>query len=503
MSERKRLRIFLGMIAHETNSFSPIPTSLRTFEQDVFYRGDGDPAAREKVLSFPGYGDLCTIARECGDEVIEGLAAWTQPSGPATAATYEALRDGLVKGLREAGPVDFVFLNLHGAMLAQGYDDCEGDIVAHVRAVVGPTIPIGVLLDLHGNVGQRMLDDGAIIIAGKDYPHTDYRARSEELYALLTAVANGGKAPRTYRKRAPVLGLIGTTEEPMRSFVESLTAMEGRDGLLAVSMMHGFPWSDAPDTGASVLIVSDGSDMDALDIALKDVARRFVTIASQSPMRRLSIEAALDEAVETARTVTPVVVADGADNPGGGAACDSTFLLRAMIDRRIENAALGMIWDPQACAIAADAGVGARIALRIGGKVGPLSGDPVDLDVEVLAVRTDPRQRGSNGELTERLGLAVAVRAGGIDIVLNSIRQQVFSIDCFTELDIDLAAKSIVVVKSSQHFRASFDEISGATIYCNAPGSLNADVAALPFRNVSRPLWPLDPIEAVQSVLAQ
>ena len=496
-------RVFLGMISHETNSFSPIPTSLRAFENDILCRaGDGEPK-RAKAWAFPGYGDLAAVVAAHGDTIIEGLAAWTQPSAPTSTAAYEALRDELLTDLAAAGSVDMVLLHLHGAMLSEGCDDCEGDIVARMRASLGPDVPIGVLLDLHGNVGPAMLEAGAIVVACKEYPHTDYRARAEELYAIVRAAAAGRMRPRTLMKRVPVLTLMGTLEQPMRGFVDDLTAREGRDGILSISMMHGFPWADTRHTGAAVLLVSDGSNPGATERALREVGRRFFEIATGSPMGPFDMETALDKAISTARTARPVVIADGADNPGGGAACDSTFVLEALLDRGVTNVALGMLWDPQACAIAADAGVGARLDLRIGGKVGALSGAPVDVRAEVLAVREDAMQLSLTGQLTVPLGLAVAVRAAGIDIVLNSIRQQVFSMDCFTAVGVSLQDKTLIVVKSTHHFRASFDKIAAATLSADAPGTLNMNVQDLPYQALHRPIWPLDPTAEVAPLISR
>ncbi len=492
------LRVFVAALAHETNSFSPLPTSLRAFAADILHRA-GDPATLPKARGFPAYGDLFTVAAERGDTVIDGPAAWTQPSGPAPRPVYEGLRDGLLAALAAAGPVDMVVLVLHGAMVADGYPDCEGDLLARVRAQMGPGLPVGAMLDLHGNASPAMVGSGAVIMACKEYPHTDYLPRMRELYAILAGMARGGRRARTLMRRVPVLGLYGTTEQPMRGFVDGLAGHEGRDGVLAVSVMHGFPWSDTEHTGAAVLVVHDGSDKGAAARVAGQVGDGFLRLATGMPNRRLPLAQALDLAVAAIGPGGPVVLADGADNPGGGAACDSTFVLRALLGRGIGNAALGMLWDPQAAAIAADAGVGARLPLRLGGKVGPLSGDPVDLDVEVLAVRDDARQRGLGGELTEPLGLAVALRAGGIDIVVNSHRQQVFSPECFTALGIDLAAKDLVVVKSTQHFRAGFDPVARATFYCDAPGSLNGDLPSLPYRHLRRPVWPLDPVGSLHA----
>jgi microcystin degradation protein MlrC len=482
------LRVFVGSLSHETNSFSPLPTSLRAFQADILHHA-GDAATVAQAMAFPAYGDAVELGEARGHKVVAGLCAWTQPSGPLPRPVYETLRGELLADLQAACPVDLVILVLHGAMMAEGYEDCEGDILAQARALVGPAVPLGAVLDLHGNLTPQMIDSATVLIGCKEYPHTDYRARVGELYDLLERTGRGEIAPQSAYRRGPVVGPIGTTQEPMHAFVESLSASEGRDGVLSVSMMHGFPWSDSEHTGSVSLVVYDGSRPDRADTLAGEVVARFAEInAGMSGIRTRGIAEVLDEAEQRSGDAGPTVVADGADNPGGGAACDSTFLLRALIERGVTDAALGMIWDPQAALIAADAGPGARLPLRIGGKVGPMSGEPVDAEVEVLAIRTDGLQRGLTGKLSEPLGLAVAVRIGGIDVVINSIRQQVFSPECFTALGIDLSEKRLIVVKSTQHFQAAFASVAGAMIYCNAPGSLNMDLSTLPYRRLVLPV---------------
>jgi microcystin degradation protein MlrC len=482
-----RLRVFVGSLSHETNSFSPIPTSLRAFEADILHR-QGDAKTLSQAMTFPAYGDAVELGGARGHEVVAGLCAWTQPSGPLPRPVYERLRSELLDGIVAARP-DLVVLVLHGAMMADGYDDCEGDILAKVQNLVGADVPVGAVLDLHGNITIQMIESATVLIGCKQYPHTDYRDRVGELYDLLERTRRGEIAPRTVYRRGPVVGPIGTTENPMQTFVAGLSAREGRDGVLSVSMMHGFPWSDSPHTGSASLVICDGARPDLAEAVADEVILGFAEISSGAAAGRMrGIEDVLAEADQAVANDGPIVIADGSDNPGGGAACDSTFILRALIERATTSAALGMIWDPQAALIAADAGVGARIPLRIGGKVGPMSGQPVDAEVEVLAVRDDGLQRGLTGKLSEPLGLAVAVRIGGIDVVINSIRQQVFSPECFTALDIDLSEKQLIVVKSTQHFQAAFAPIAGAMIYCNAPGSLNMDLSTLPYRRLILPL---------------
>ncbi|MBV8500448.1 MAG: M81 family metallopeptidase [Paucibacter sp.] len=488
------MRIFLAGLIHETNSFSPIPTGVASFEEGLLVRR-ADPDALRRIEAQAMLGGVLAAARSKGDTLLPGLFAVAEPSGPLARPGYEELRDALLADLKASGPVDAVVLMLHGAMLAEGYPDCEGDLLTRLREVVGPGVPIAALLDLHGNLSAAMVDSGALLIACKEYPHIDYAARGAELYSLLSRRVCGELAWRAHWRRVPMLGIFGTSQSPMREFVQRLQTSETRPGLLSISALHGFPWSDTEHTSAALLAYAE--DKPSADAAarsvLDELAPAFYGLREMASAKRLPLALALDEAETAMRNNRgPVVLADTADNPGGGAACDSTFVLRALLDRGIRDAALGMIWDPQAVGLATAAGVGAQLSLRIGGKVGPMSGDPVDLDVEVLACRSDARQRGFTPGAFEPLGAAVALRGAGITIVLNSLRQQVFSPDCFTELGVDPTAHRLVVVKSTQHFRAGFDRIAAATIYADTPSTLQADMSGLPYRHLRRPVWPLD-----------
>ncbi|WP_066098162.1 M81 family metallopeptidase [Xanthomonas massiliensis] len=487
------MRVYTALLAHETNTFSPLPTSRRSFEDGVLYQ-PGQAKGRERAHVFPGYGEVLRLVSAQGDTLIEGPAAWAQPAGPLPWPLYEALRDRLLDGLRAAAPVDMVFLVLHGSMVAQGCDDCEGDLLTRVREIVGPTTPVGALLDLHTNIGQAMLDSGALLMACKEYPHTDYPQRVPELYALLKGVALGELDLTMCMHSIPILGVFGTQQAPMRGLVDSLSRLEHHNGVHALSLLHGFAWSDTPASRAAALAICSRGSEAAAEQTLSQLAEQFLRIGTSAAQSRPSIEQTLAQVRAMQHLDGPVVVADCSDNPGGGAACDSTFMLQAILDAGIGEVAIGMLWDPLAVDIAADAGVGAQLPLRIGGKVGPMSGRPLDLDVEVLAIGTAGKQRGLDGGCNEPLGNTVAVRTGnGVDIVLNSIRQQTFSPECFTHLGIDLASKRLVVVKSTQHFQAYFQPIAAQILYCDTPGSLNADLAALPYRRLKRPIWPLDP----------
>ena len=492
---RKPLRVFLAALAHETNSFSPLPTTVRSFEEGELYRPD-DPSTSERAKHFPGFGDAMSAAFEHGDEIVRGTCAWAQPSGPLARRAYESIRDEILAQLSAAAPVDAVFLVLHGAMMADGYPDCEGDILKRARDIVGAQVPMGALLDLHGNMSQTMIDN-ALVVACKEYPHTDYPQRARELYGMLSEVAHGKPTPRTTLRRVPMMALLGTTTGPMFDFVRELEKCEGSNGILSVSAMHGFAWSDNPDTGAAIVVLSEATDLatQAADRLADRFASELFGLRARGAAARLPLEQALDFALAARCDAGPVVLADGSDNAGGGASSDSTFVLEALLRRGVKDAAFGMIWDPQAVKVAADLGVGARATLRIGGKVGVMSGRPLDVSAEVIAVREDAIQVGLGGEWKAPLGLAVALRIDGVDVVLNSNRSQVFSPACFTEMGIDLKTKTLIALKSTQHFREGFDPIASSTLYCDAPGTLSQDLAALPYKRLTRPIWPLDPVQ--------
>jgi len=280
---------------------------------------------------------------------------------------------------------------------------------------------------------------------------------------------------------------LHTSREPARGFVDRIQAMEGRDGILSISITHGFAWGDVEHMGTQVLVYADGDPAKA-EATARRLADELIGLRDQLVMRFPSIDEALDQAL--AFDGGPVVLADGADNPGGGASGDSTFILRRLLERGIRNVALGPLWDPVAARIAFEAGEGARLPLRVGGKIGPLSGDPVDTMCTVRKAIPDMKMTGLAGTPMD-MGDSVLVETAGIEIMLASLRNQAMGTDLFTQLGCDLAKKKIVVVKSSQHFYAAFSKIAKHVIYVGAPGVVTADLDSLPYTKIRRPKWPL------------
>jgi len=346
-------------------------------------------------------------------------------------------------------------------------------------------------MDLHGNVSERMLECADFILACLEYPHTDFSERAEMAFELLERAVRDEVRPITAAARLPIVGAYPTTAPPMRDFVAAARAAQQRPGVLAVSAFHGFWLADQPHACACLVVTADGDAAAATALA-ETLACHFAS-AAVAPPPGLSAAAAVDEALRLGPTLTrPVVIADRADNAGGGAGGDSTFVLRVLLERGAREAALALLWDPMAVDFAHRAGVGARVALRLGGKVGPLSGDPLDVQAEVIALRTDARQAlFAHGEPRAALGRTALLRIDGVEVVVNTERQQVFDPRVFTDHGIDPGARRLLVVKSTTHFRNGFAPLAGAIIDCDTPGSVTTDPALLPYRRLQRPIAPL------------
>lgn len=480
------MRVFSGSLATETNTFGPMPTGLASFKDRGYFPAGQHPNWLT-IYSGPLWAARLR-GKVHGWDLVEGLVAAAQPSGTTTRHAYETLREELLADLRAALPVDMVVLGLHGAMVADGYDDCEGDLLQRVRALVGPDVVVGAELDPHNHLTSEMTDSADLLIAFKEYPHTDILERGLELVDLCAAMVEKKIKPVVAVVDCDMIVTIHTSREPARSFVDRLQSLEGKGSVLSISISHGFSWGDVPGMGTKLLVYTDGDQLKA-DALARQLADELIAMRDGLTVRYPDIDTSLDEAL--AFDGGPVVMADGADNPGGGAASDSTFILRRMVERGIGSAAIGPIWDPAAARIAFEAGVGARLAMRIGGKISPLSGDPMDLMCTVKAVQANLVMTGlSNSPVP--MGDCALVEANGIEIVLITLRNQAMGTDLFTQLGCDLAAKKIIVVKSSQHFYASFSKVAKHVIYAGAPGAVTLDLSTLPYVKVQRPKWPLD-----------
>jgi len=485
------MRLFIASLATETNSFASFPTGIEDYRTRQWVDGgilDATP--------MPGTAPLQHWVRRAtalGWDVVEGLCARAAPSGLTTRAAYETMRDRILSQAKDAGRLDAVLLYLHGAMIAEGYDDCEGDLVTRLRGIVGPACRIGVELDLHANLDDVLLRAADLIVFYKAYPHIDYTERAEDLFVLMQRTLAGEIDPVMALFDCRTIGLFPCTwPGPMGAFVAAMTAAEGRDGILSLSLNHGFPWADVPQAGAKMLAVADGS-AEVAARAAEDFGRRFYAIRKAASLPFTSFEAAIAEAGRGRPGEKPLMLLDTSDQIGSGAPGDTTHVLRALIQAGIRDAAVVPLWDPLAVGICQGVGVGARLPLRIGGKFEPQSGPPCDAtEAEVLYLKRDAYQNQLAAERIP-LGDIAVVRVEGIEVMLTSRRSNVYDPSVFTLHGIDIASKRVISVKNLFKQYDVFRPLVRDQLFVATPGTSNPDWKALPFRRLPRPMWPFDP----------
>ncbi|RFZ86206.1 M81 family peptidase [Shinella sp. WSJ-2] len=483
------MRIFTASLATETNTFSPVPTDMNSFKA-AFYAGPGEhpdtPTLCSSVVPI-----LRRRGRAEGFTVIEGTACWAEPAGLIQRRTYETLRDQILGELTAALPVDAVVLGLHGAMVAQGYDDPEGDFLERIRSLVGPQVLIAVEFDPHSHLTARRVANLDLMAAFLEFPHTDFEERGEHVVELALRTLKGEIRPVVSTFDCRMITIYPTSREPMRSFVDRLKAMEGKDGILSISVIHGFMAGDVPDMGTRIVVVTD-NDKAKGDALAQVLGRELYRLRKMTAMPMLGTEAGLDKAlaIQVAHPQRPVVIADVWDNPGGGVAGDATFILRRMIERGFEHVAVATIWDPIAVSFCHAAGKGAELALRFGGKSGPEGGEPLDLRVTVEHVLDAGWQSFRKSRVT--LGSTAVVRPLGttIDIVLITSRTQTYEPDIFSNQGLDFSKKAFLLVKSTNHFHAGFQPVASEIVYIAAPTSYPTDPATTAYRKASADLWP-------------
>lgn len=479
------MRVFVAGVATEVNTFSPIFIGLRQFEATLYAR----PGEHDDVATLTTSPLIHARRRAAAGEfeLIEGTVTWTDPGGLISRAAYETIRDEILGQLGAALPVDGVALCLHGAMVADGYDDPEGDLIERVRALVGPKGVIAAGLDPHSHLTRKRIEHADILVAFKEFPHTDFAARGEEVVDLMVRTMRGEIRPQMSVFDCRMIDVFPTSRQPMRAFVDRMFEIERTDPkVLSLSLIHGFMAGDVPEMGTRMLVITDG-DKPYGDRLAAELGREVFAMRGRSMPELVSPDVAISRARANGRG--PVVIADVWDNPGGGVAGDATVLLQAMLDAGVENAALATIWDPVAVQHCFVAGEGARIPLRFGAKSAPGCGDPIDATVHVKRVVADAHQ--TFGGSSVPMGDCALIEVAGIEVILNSIRSQAFERTVFTALGVDPLAKSILVVKSTNHFYADFSRIASEVIYCEAGHPYPNDPRRTPYRKAPRNIWPI------------
>ena len=490
------MRIAVGQIFQETNTFAPSPTTLKTFESVYLWHGDelltAYGHARVEVPAF------LEVLRRAGVETVPLLAANALASGLVERATFESLMSEVETRLTRAGKVDGVLLALHGAMCIEDEPDAEGEIIERVARMVPPGTPIGISLDLHGHMTSRMLRPNVFLIGYREYPHIDQYETGQRVAEMMLDVLSGKVNPCMAIAKLPMIvspSKARTDCEPLRSIVAAAREMEARGEILHASLFPVQPWLDIPGLGFGILTCTNGDAKGAQNAADR--------LAGLVWARRSDFDPDLVElpyAIEVGlRETGTTVVADSGDAPSGGSAADNNSVLKTLLEHGADRSGrltyLTMC-DAEAAGICAAAGVGRTLTIDVGHKVSRESGLPMRIICRVHSISDGSfvmLDAGAQGTKIE-FGLTAVVSIGSIRLAIRSLPAFEWDTGIFEAFGLRLKEAALVFVKSPSHFKVAFGPIAQRILFADSPGPTCPNMRRLQFRNVTRPLYPIDAV---------
>jgi len=482
------LRVAIAGIKHETNTFSTVKTKLEDYspryghEITDFYIG-----TRTEI------GGFIDVLREKNIGIIPTIAAGATPSGPINRKDFDHMIETVLNGIREAGKVDGVLLSLHGAMVAEDTPEAEGTLLKAVRGLVGPSTPIIITLDLHALISQTMVDHCDAIFGFDTNPHVDMYERGREAAETMASTLKGEIKPVVAHKKAPMMPPTinqRTTEGPMTKLQARALQMEQDPKVINACLFPAFPYADVERVGSAAVVVTDDDPKLAEKLA-DELGTLFWKLRDEFLKPLTPIPEAVKRAIEAPEG--PIILADVADNPGGGAPGDGTEILRELIKQGARNVGVATIKDPEAVQRAAEAGVRGTLTMEIGGKTDGFHGDPLRVTATVRTL-TDGHFIHKAGGIGVRadVGRTAVIDADGIEIILTERSHAPNDPEIYRRNGIEPTDKKILVLKSRGHFRAAYEPFSKEVIEVDAPGLTTPNLDWFTYANVPRPLWPLD-----------
>jgi microcystin degradation protein MlrC len=490
----ERFRVAVGSIMQETNSFSPLPTTLDVFRSYYVHHGDelltGYGAAQVEVPA------IFATLRAAGCVPVPLVAAYAAAAGTVTRDCFETLVTEMEERLRAAGPVNGLILALHGALVVEDQPDGDGEIIARMRAILPKGVPIAVSLDLHAHVTPLMLKPSVFHVGYRNYPHTDIPETGTRVAALMVETLAGRRRPVMALAKAPMVvpAVAGrTTDGPLAEVAAAARAAEASGEVLHASIFPVQPWIDAPDLGFAALVCADGDTSVA-----QRVAERLCAMAwDRRGAFELGLTALADAIVIGLCSDGLTLVSDTGDAPTGGAYADSAAVLRGLIEGgAVESARLSLLTlcDAPAAAAAQAAGVGAELTLPLGHTISTADGTPVTVTARIVSVSDGTYVLGDAGNkgLRVSMGPTAVFAIGGVRLLVRSQPSMEWDTEMYRSQGLEPAEAALCFVKSPSHFRASFGPLARRILLADTPGPTRADLRALPYRRVTRPLWPLD-----------
>ena len=493
------MKVVVALVRHETNTFSPLPTELKFFNRGTGPHGPayGEDAARAYGNTNSAAAAYMDLAAKLGADMEFAIAANAVPSGTVTRAAFDSICASIIESVKKG--CDAVLLDLHGAMVAEGYPDAEGELLRRIREVLPKSVPIIVALDFHANFSAELIENATVITGYCTYPHVDVYETGERGGRTLEAMLKQEADPVILWRRLPMLThMLRQTplQQPMKDIMDKAMAAEAEGRVLNASVFGGFPLADIAHVGLSVVLVVDRNKREdgvrLLD-ELSELAwsRREDFIFPLEPMH---------ESIAKAKQLTegPIVLVDHGDNCGAGGPTDVMDVLEEVMRQGLTDVVAGPFWDPEAVDIMIRAGEGAELTVDIGGKTDmpelQMRGRPLSVTGKVAKITdgtytiTGPMFTG----MKLSLGRTVVFESAGIQIFVSERPQEPYDTGLFTHAGVDPAKKKYVLIKSRQHFRAGFGPLAKHIVLVAGPGVCSSDYSLLPFKNLTRPIYPLD-----------
>ncbi len=492
------MKLVIAMMQHETNTFSPLPTDYEAFGRAIGFQ---EPPSGAAVIEALGGTNMALaafldLAREREAEIVLPIAAYAEPGGIVSDEAFEAISERICTAVAEG--CDAVLLDLHGAMVVQSFDDGEGELLRHIRRIA-PETPIGVALDFHANLTPAMVECASVITGYRTYPHVDMYEAGERCGRLILRCLDGLARPRMTWGRLPLLSAMlrqSPEQEPMRTPMAMAVEAEASGKVASASVFGGFPLSDCPHVSLSCVVVDEARQNGSANLC-----QSILSAAWREREGFVFHPEPLEQTIALAKDIEqgPVVIADYGDNSGAGGQMDDMTVLREILRQGLQDVAVGPIWDPEALAAMQEAGIGAEITLEVGGKTDSpklgIKGEPIALSGKVKTI-TDGRFC-LTGEMMAgfpvNLEGSAVLDTGAVEVIVSGARSEAYSPDYFTHAGIDPAQKRYLVIKSRQHFRAGFQGMAREILMAAGRGACREEFDQIPFKRLSRPIYPLDP----------
>ena len=482
-------RVAIAGFRHESNCFAARKTDLEDFETQGVYpslvRGAAlFEATKDMSGSLQGF---MHVARDCRWDLVPLLWCFAKSSAQVTDRAFDTITGWIIEHLKGAGPVDAVYLDLHGGMVTESHDDGEGELIRRLRESVRPDVPIVAALDFHANVTRLGFDNATVLAAYRTNPHMDKVETGERVGWHLNAVLNGEGARFKAMRKIPFL-VPGpwqyTGVDPLKSLFRKLGFLEGQDAH-TLSMTVSYTGGDVYELGPAVF--GYGHTQKAADDAVDALFEAFMAQEHAFVGTLYVPDDAVREALGLFTTTDkPIILVDTEDNPGGGSPADSMAVFKALVAQGAENAVVAMICDTDVVAQAHAAGTGARIDVRLGGKSGLEGNSPFEGTMEVVALgdgdfeATGPMDRG----LKMNLGPMALLRSGGVSAIVCGKRQRATDQSILRHLGLEPKELAIIALKETTHFLSDYGAIGGPYLFVEGPGLNVADTRKLPYRNL-------------------